>query len=211
MKSEEELIWDSYYRPFRYYRREEDFLKESPVHYKGNYVPSNLNRLYQEVMDKSEGFQKVHSFKYNDMDTSIYLKVDGSIHYLNLISEENKMGVGNIIYNQISSSEIELESIYNHPQFKGLIHQVFFDVLLEDYGTIISSGLHSTDGRDFWANVFRKGFDSGEKFDLMMVDMKTKEKQPIDTIEDLSKYYGGSDEFIKYHNYKFVIRKRTET
>ena len=210
-KTEEELIWNTY-NNFHEYNNLRKFLLENPVRTDGDYQPiefegDNPKGMYEYIKTPNSKYKKIYDLTINgSTSVSLYERQEfGNTYDIKVISEENKIVVGNIIYDKTNNG-IEIDSIYNQGMFRGVIYKVFFEYLLPKYNKITSSAFHSQKGEGFWRKVLEYGFLKHESFSTYVINLNTSEQFNINNLNDIGSYYG--DEGEDFEKYRFVIEKK---
>lgn len=113
-----------------------------------------------------------------------------------IINHTTKKVIGSILYTKTKDNGIEINSIYNHPLYKGTIMKIYFDYFLKKYNYIMSGGSHSRRGERFWDNVLIKAKRLGYKTTVIN-KIKKEEEYIIDDVVDVKKYYDNENYQIK--------------
>lgn len=207
MKTDEELIWESYKPNFSYYHSKEQFLKENPMRAGDfdsyDYEENNPSEIYDMVLHNNSNYELIHQQKHNNGVTiSFYQSEDSGEYDLKLIPSNIKEIVGHVTY-EIKDGGVLIGSVYNQPIFKGLIFKVFFDYFLEKFDFVMSGTVHSNKGERFWQRIVDKGLRLG--YNVSVIDVVSKETVKINNTSELMDYYGDD---LKFEKYRFRIEKQ---
>lgn len=195
MDNESEIIW------FRYYKRERDLIKESPIRSGSfdsfDYEDDNPEVIYKRVVNPDSGYKLIHTQKHsNGKNIYLYELHEGGDDYdIKLLTDDLNVIIGHISYSRLSDGGVEVVSVYNQSLFKGAIFKVYFDYFLEKYNYILSGGVHSPKGEIFWEKIATVGKNNGYR--IKVVDIDQKNEYIIDNIEDIKKYYNKEGYRIK--------------
>lgn len=208
MKTEEELIWESY-KEFNDLRK---FLIENPIRTDGDYEPiefedDNIKGMYEYIKKLNSGYEKIYELTVNTTTkVSLYERNEiENVYDIKFISEENKIVVGNIIYEK-NEDGITIDSIYNQGMFRGIIYKTFFEYLLPKYNKITSSAFHSKKGEGFWRKILEYGFLQNKKLTTYVIDLNNSERFEINNLNDILNFYGEEGE--DFEKFRFVIEKQ---
>lgn len=135
MKTEEELIWESY------------ILKESPwdisTGFEDDY--SHLENLnideIKNQTDYLENFQNIKIY-YNDINR------EKEYYFI----DNNKLAAY-YRYFIINPNKIETKMIWNSKQYQGVFRNIFINYLLPKYKNILSDNIMSKNGFNFWMKL----------------------------------------------------------